>query len=89
MLEVLAGVAPSAPVEFDELVRAVLAQRPRLSSCIVVLLAWDAARREFIASLRGSGLEVRALLVSEERNSEKGVLILHPGEIEAGLAKLR
>ena len=89
MLEVLAGVAPSPPAEFDRLARAVLSQRQRLSSCIVVLLDWDEPRRAFVHALRGSGLEVRALLVSAEKISEKGILVLHPGEIEAGLAKLR
>jgi len=89
MLEVLAGVLPSPPAEFDGLARAVLGQRQRLSSCVVVLLAWDEARRAFVNALRASGLEVRALVVSEEPILEKGALMLHPGQIEAGLAKLR
>src|SRR5438552_6851484 len=41
MLEVLAAVAPSRPEDFTSLARAVLGQRRALSSCIVLLLAWD------------------------------------------------
>lgn len=89
MLEVLAGVAPSPRGEFERLARAVLGQIQRLSSCIVVLLAWDEARRAFIGGLRASGLEVRALLVSADQKPESGLLIVDPANIEAGLAKLR
>lgn len=89
MLEVLAGVAPSRPREFEALARAVLAQRPALSSCIPVLLGWDEARRSFVEALARSGLEVRALVISEEAISAKNVIVLHPGQIEAGLAQLR
>jgi hypothetical protein len=89
MLEVLAGVAPSPPGEFERLARAVLGQIQRLSGCIVVLLAWDEARRAFVGGLRASGLEVRALLVSSEKTLESGLLVIDPGNVEAGLAKLR
>ncbi len=89
MLEVLAGVAPSRPEEFGTLARAVLAQRRALSSCIAVLLAWDRERRAFIEALARSGLEVRALLVSEEDISAPNVTVLRPGRIEAGLSRLQ
>jgi len=93
MLEVLAGVAPSEPREFEPLARAVLGQRGALSGCIAVLLAWDAARRAFVQALARSGLEVRALLVCERgalpANLPSNVVALHPGEIEPGLARLR
>lgn len=92
MLEVLAGVAPSRPQEFAALACAVLAQRPALSSCIAVLLGWDEARRNFTEALAASGLEVRALVLCErdQRPAATGssVYLLHPGEIEAGLARL-
>ena len=65
MLEVLAGVAPSAPGEFSALSRAVLAQRAGLTSCVVVLLAWDETRKAFIDSLRRTGIGARVLLVCE------------------------
>lgn len=92
MLEVLAGVAPSHPAEFDRLARAVGSSRNSLSSCVVVLIAWDDARRAFVQALRGSGLEVRVLLVCERKAWPKpspGIVVLHPGEVAAGLATLR
>ena len=93
MLEVLAGVAPSAVNEFGELARAVLAQQARLASCVLVLLEWDEARRAFVQQLLRRGLEVRVLLVCERGRAPRlppaGVLILHPGEIAAGLAGLK
>jgi hypothetical protein len=54
-----------------------------------VLLAWDEERRAFVDALRQSGLEVRALLVSEQPVSAPDLLVLRPGEIEAGLARLQ
>lgn len=92
MLEVLAGVTASAPREFGELARTVLAQRAALTSCIVVLLAWDEPRKAFVEALRRSALEVRVLLVCERGAAPPaaaGVFSLHPGEIEAGLASVR
>jgi uncharacterized protein (DUF58 family) len=93
MLEVLAGVGPSAPEEFGSLARAVLARRAQLSSAILVLLSWDEARAGLVAALRAGGGEVRALLVCERRAIPPGappwLLALHPGEIEQGVARLR
>jgi uncharacterized protein (DUF58 family) len=89
MLEVLAGVTPSRPAEFSALARAVLAQRAGLSSCIVVLLAWDEVRRGFVEALARSGLEVRALVVCEESVSARNVVHLQPGRVEAALAALK
>ena len=93
LLEVLAGVTPSAPDDFEVLARTVLARRASLASLIVVLLGWDEARREFLAAARGTGLEVRALLVcaaaATPREHVPGLALLHPGEIERGLAGLR
>jgi uncharacterized protein (DUF58 family) len=93
MLEVLAAVGPSAPEEFSALAQAVLARRAILSSVILILLSWDEARSRLVASLRASGSEVRALLVCPERDAPAerpaGVVLLHPGAIEKGLAALR
>lgn len=88
----MAGVAPSAPEAFEALANRVHAHRHRLTSCIVVLLDWDAPRRAFVESLRASGLEIRALLVCDRAaapaEAPAGVLVLHPGEVAAGLARL-
>ena len=89
MLEVLAGVSPSAPADFADLARAVLAQRAGLTSCIVVLLEWDAARQNFVEALRRTGIELRVLLISERADAPPGVTLLHPASIGAGLAALR
>ena len=93
MLEVLAAVAPSPPEEFGSLAAAVLGRRAILSSVILILLSWDDARARLVASLRASGSEVRALLVCPEgaapAERPAGVVVLHPGAIEKGLAGLR
>lgn len=91
MLEVLAGVRASPHTEFAALARAVRGQRQALSSCIAVLLGWDDERRAFADALRASGLELRVLVVCPRKALDApppGVLLLHPGEIEAGLARL-
>jgi len=93
MLEVLAGVAPSTPHEFAALSRAVLAQRAGLTSCVVVLLAWDETRKAFIEGLRRTGVETRVLLICERSRAPSpmppGVVLLQPGEVGAGLAALQ
>ncbi|HSN33358.1 MAG TPA: hypothetical protein VLU41_11800, partial [Ideonella sp.] len=81
----------SAPGEFAALAHAVLGRAGSLTSCIVVLLGWDEARRAFVQALRGSALELRVLLVCERAEAPPpapGVIALHPGEIAAGLARL-
>ena len=92
LLEVLAGLAPSAPEAFETLANRVRAHRHRLTSCIVVLLDWDEPRRAFVEALRASGLEVRALFVCTHKapppEAQAGLLVLHPGEIASGLARL-
>ena len=102
LLEILAGVGPSQPAEFEQLAREVLTMRGTLSSAVFVLLAWDQPRRDLVAALTAAGLGVRVLLVQETKvqgdNSPpyppsrsldvEGVLVLHPGKIEEGLAKL-
>ena len=93
MLEVLAAVGPSDAAEFPKLSQAVLGRRASLSSVILILLSWDEARARLVAALRGAGAEVRALLVCAGRDLPPaplpGVVVLHPGAIEQGLAKLR
>ena len=93
MLEVLAAAAPSEPAAFAELARAVLARRESVSSVILILLAWDEERRALVSALRAAGAEVRALLVSLERDAPRklppGILLLIPGKIELGLSALR
>jgi len=92
MLETLAGVGASAPEGFGRLARAVLAQCGQLTSCVLVLAAWDDARRGLAERLAASGVEVRAILVCAREDAPREVpawlLVVHPGAIEAGLARL-
>ena len=88
LLEVLAGLEPSQPEQFEQLAREVTAMRGTLSSAVFVMLAWDAPRKRLVSALAASGLGVRVLLVSETTPRDaKGLLVLNPGRIEAGLAK--
>lgn len=93
MLEVLAAIGPSDPARFPALAQAVVARRASLSSVIVILAAWDEPRRAFIDGLRAAGGEVRAMLVcraeDEPTGLPAGIAVLHPGEIERGLAGLK
>ena len=89
MLEALAGVAPSAPDDFEALARAVLGRRATLSSVIAIFVHWDAERARLVSALRAEGFDVRALLVRETGDAPPGVLQLRPGKIEQGLAQLR
>jgi uncharacterized protein (DUF58 family) len=90
LLEVLAAVSPYNEGGFRTLADSVLANRGGLSSAILVLLAWDDERRDLVARLQASGVEVLALVVSdapemlEERAS--WLTVLRPGKIEQGLA---
>ena len=92
MLETLAGVGASEPEGFGRLARAALAHCAQLTSCILVLVAWDEARRGLAERLAASGVEVRAILVCARedapREAPAWLLVVHPGEIEAGLARL-
>jgi len=65
LLEVLACVAPCTDTEFDALCRPVASACATLSGCVLVLLAWDEARRRLVASLRGLGVPLLALVVSD------------------------
>ncbi len=92
MLETLAGVRASEPAGFERLARAVLAQCAQLTSCVLVLVAWDDARRALANRLAANGVEVRAILVCEQKDAPREapawLLVVHPGAIEAGLARL-
>jgi uncharacterized protein (DUF58 family) len=92
MLEVLAGVGPSAPQGFEALARAVLEARAQLASCILVLVSWDEARRRLAESLAASGIEVRAILAcapeAAPRDAPPWLTAVHPGSVEAALAGL-
>jgi len=94
LLEVLAAVRMQEGPAIERLKHAVLARRGALTSCILVLAGWDEARRNLVEALRGSGLQVLALAVVDERNvSERidpsqGVRKVRLGHVQQDLAAL-
>ena len=90
LLEILAGVQPSAAKPFRTLHDAVIARRAALTGSICILLAWDDARAEFIRALRTLGVPVLVLVVSSEPVTERApwLHVLEPGRIQEGLARL-
>jgi uncharacterized protein (DUF58 family) len=92
LLEVLAAVTPNVGGDFGTLAESMLAGRAQLSSAILVLLAWDDARRQLVGRLRASGLPVLALVVSDKPAAivERApwLTVVQPGKIEEGLTGL-
>lgn len=92
LLEVLAAVTPNVDGDFGVLADSMLAGRAELSSAILVLLAWDEARRQLVERLRASGLPVLVLVVSDAPAAigERApwLTVLQPGKIEEGLATI-
>jgi uncharacterized protein (DUF58 family) len=66
MLEVLAAVEPQADPAIDVLESQLLAHRPTLSGCVLVLTLWDAPRRAMLRRLGATGLPLLVLLVVPE-----------------------
>ena len=90
LLELLAAVQPASAADFGVLANAVLAQRAALSSAMLVLLAWDDARRLLAERLAASGLPIVALVVSKEEPAQRPAWLRHvdPDRVEEGLARL-
>jgi len=90
LLEILAGVRASPAGDFARLANAVVARRTQLTGAILVLLAWDDARRELVARLGRLGVPVLALLVSEEEPRERpaALRLLRPSRMQQDLAAL-
>jgi uncharacterized protein (DUF58 family) len=92
LLEVLAAVTPSTDDGFGVLADSMLAERAGLSSAILVLLAWDDARRQLVGRLRAGGLPVLVLVVSDEpaaiAERAPWLTVVQPGKIQEGLALL-
>jgi uncharacterized protein (DUF58 family) len=90
LLAVLAGVEPCRDRLFRVLHNEVLARRAAMSGALVILLAWDDARRDFVDEMRSLGLSMRILLVSATPAGDvpAWVKVLHPERIQEGLASL-
>ena len=61
----LACVEPAEGQHFGALEQAVTAHASALSGCICVLLGWDPARQRLIRRLRGLGVPVLVLVLSD------------------------
>jgi uncharacterized protein (DUF58 family) len=98
-LEVLASVAPCAERGFNALRELVFRHVGAVCGCIVILLDWDAPRRELVRQLRLAGLPLLVLLVAttdaapalralppDERPGD--VHILEAGRVAEGLIEL-
>ncbi len=90
LLAVLAGVAPCYRHPFSVLGDAVRAKRAAISGALVILLAWDPARRDFVREMQSVGLTMRVLVVSAEPVAEAPpwLKVLQPGRVQGGLATL-
>ncbi len=72
LLRVLASVHPTPAESLTALFSSVMHHAAQASSVIVVLLDWDAPRRQAISSLRASGAQLTVLLIGEEAGDEDG-----------------
>jgi len=99
MLEILASAEVCQNRPFSDLYPLVLERAGLLSSCICILLSWDADRQDLVQRLKESGLPVLVLVVLQEGHAETVTpgpmkddsdrfVVLEAGKIEQGLAKL-
>jgi uncharacterized protein (DUF58 family) len=100
MMEILACVEPCLDKPFAELQQLVTHHASQLSGAICILLAWDETRQAFVKTLRGMGIPLLVLVVSDGASIpdlDPGPMAdqpqnFHPlkvGNIEEGLAALR
>lgn len=90
LIEILAGVRPCEGEPFERLAQSVLGRQEALSGCILVLLAWDEARRELVQRLHASGVPLIVLAVLDERPAQAPSWLhtLKPGRVQQDLAAL-
>jgi uncharacterized protein (DUF58 family) len=99
MLEALALVQPSREPRFGELEALIAQHRGTLSSCMLVLLDWDAPRRRLVARLHALRLPLTVLLLlpaGQHAPAEPGtpeeqperMILLESGRIAEGLRAL-
>ena len=99
MLEALALVRPVRAPRFAELEALIAQHRGALSSCMLVLLAWDGPRRALVARLHALRLPLTVLLLlpaGQHAPAEPGtaeeqperMILLESGRIAEGLRAL-
>ena len=100
MLEILASVQPCDNKPFASLEQLVLDHVNNVSGCVVVLVAWDEKRKNFVKKLKALNLPVMVLVVVEPGRGKSfdaqmigeaagNFHTLELGRIESGLAELR
>lgn len=99
MLQILASVRVCNELPFQSLEHLVLNHAAALSGCICIFLMWDEPRRNFVSKLRGLGLPMMVLVITEQgkptdldpgpmRDAPEKFHVLQVGQIEQGLAAL-
>jgi len=63
LLEVLAAVGPEYETDFSPLARLVIQHGDDLTSCVVILNGWDAARQEFLQKLIRAGIACAPIII--------------------------
>jgi uncharacterized protein (DUF58 family) len=95
-LETLASVRPCEDRPFEDLRTAVMERAASVSGCICILLSWDDERKRLINGLRGLGIPVLTIVISDPAapSTERlnltrdDVRLLEVGNIQEGLASL-
>ena len=99
MLEILASAEVCRNRPFSDLFPMVLDRAGLLSSCICILLSWDADRQDLVRRLKEAGLPLLVLVVQESDHTEEltpgpmedapdRFVVLETGKIEEGLGKI-
>ncbi len=99
MLEILAAVRALPPQPLDSLERLVADHAAKVSGCIFVLMAWDAARQALVRQLKLLGVPVLVIVVVEAggdtalapgpmRDEPGKFHVLEVGKIGEGLGRL-
>ena len=90
LLEILAGVQPCRDKPFSVLADAVIARRHALTGCICVLVGWDGERAAFARRLQSHGIACRVVTVSASPVADRPewLLVVEPGKVQEGLARL-
>ncbi|MCI5161674.1 MAG: DUF58 domain-containing protein, partial [Candidatus Electrothrix sp. AX5] len=98
MMEILACVQPCHDRPFSELSALLINHASRLSGCICILLSWDEQRQEMIKTLRGLGIPLKIIVVTEQADTvedagpilrdQEDFHVLTAGEMEEGVAGL-
>ena len=66
LLELLAGVGPSGPIDWPSVALSLLSQGSGLSTVVCVVLDWSSANADFVEHLHHHGMRVRPIVVHDD-----------------------